>query len=123
MHILRKQNGMTAVGWIFLLIILIAAIPAIKIIPVYYKYYQINSALEDFKSDVYFHISAKNPENIKTELLNLFGKEVPEITSDDITITEAGDKYNIRIQHQFREKIMNDWYFTLNFDKSTYAYK
>ena len=43
---------------------------------------------------------------------------MPEITADEITVTQSYDKYNVRITHQYKEQIMEDKYFTLNIDKS-----
>jgi hypothetical protein len=125
MRILKKQHGMATISWILLLgFIITISFLAVKIIPIYYNYYRITSTLENLKSDIFFQISAKNQEKIKTELLNLLGKaNLPEVTSDEITVTEADDKYNVRVKHQYKEKILKDRYFILNVDESTYIYR
>jgi hypothetical protein len=119
MHILRNQNGMSMVSWILLLgLVIVISIPAVKIIHIYIKSSHIASTLKSIKSDTLFLNNAKNPESIKTKLLNSLAiVNVPEVTPDEITVTNA-NKYIVRIKHSYREKILNDWYFTLDADES-----
>ncbi|MGP8153579.1 MAG: DUF4845 domain-containing protein [Smithella sp.] len=100
-------------------LIIAISLPAIKIIPIYIKSIRITSTLKNLKSDMFLQVSAKNPENLKKELLNRLGIEnISEVTADEITVTKVLDKYNVRIKHQYMEKILKDRYFILDVDES-----
>lgn len=59
------------------------------------------------------------PQTIQAHLLErLILKGVTEITADDIMITESEYNFNVRVQHEFKERIISDKYFTLNSDRT-----
>ena len=120
MRILNQQKGMSAIGWLLLLaLIIIIAIPGKKIIPIYINYLKITVALNSLSSDLAAQADMTSSEKIKNDLLKRFKlQQMPEITADEITVTQSYDKYNVRITHQYKEQIMEDKYFTLNIDKS-----
>ena len=122
MNILRKQNGKIKIIWILLLgLIIFISIPAIKIVSIYINYNCIISVMKNLKSDSFFQLYAINSDNIKAELLNRFELEkVPEVTADEITVTETGDRFDVRVTHHYEEKIIMDKYFVLDVDESTY---
>jgi hypothetical protein len=100
-------------------LIIAVSIPATKIVHIYINSSHIASTLKSIKSDTLFLNNAKNPESIKTKLLkSLAIVNVPEVTPDEITITKDDNKYIVRIKHPYREKILNDWYFTMDADES-----
>lgn len=120
MAISQKQNGMSAIGWVlFIGLIAAVSIPGMKIIPIYLNDMKIHNALNKLESDLASQVSFTTPEKIKSDLLTRFAlQQMPEITPDEIMITQADDKYTVRITHQYRERIIQDKYFTLNVDKS-----
>lgn len=120
MRILKKQNGMSMIGWLITIGLIIAvSIPGIKIIPIYIHSLKINQSLKNLKSDLNIQANIANPEKIKIFLLDsLKLQQMPEITPDEITVTQLDDKYIVRITHQYQERIIQDRYFTLNIDKS-----
>jgi hypothetical protein len=120
MHILKQQKGMSAVGWLLLLmLIIVIAIPGMKIIPIYINYLKITVALNGISSDFAVQADMITSEKIKNDLLKRFElQHMPEITADEITVTQLYDKYNVRIAHQYKEQIIEDKSFTLNIDKS-----
>jgi hypothetical protein len=122
MRILKNQSGKSIVGWlIVLLVIAIIAVPGVKIVSVYLKDAKINDTLKKLETDV-LKAQAESvitPDKIKIDLLNrLSAQDITEITEDDVTITETSDKYIVRVQHLFAEKIIADKYYTRNFDKT-----
>ena len=122
MNILKKQHGKIKIIWILLLgLIIFISIPAIKIVSIHINYNRIISVMKNLKSDSFFQLYAINSDNIKTELLNRFELEkVPEVTADEITVTEAGDRFDVRVIHHYERKIIMDKYFVLDVDESTY---
>ena len=122
MSILKKQNGMSLIGWLITIgLIIFVSIPAIKIIPIYIKDMKIHGEMNKLGDDIVNSQEAIKitPEKIKSYLLNRFAlKGITEITADEIIITESEFNFNVRIQHQFKERIIKDKYFILNSDRT-----
>jgi hypothetical protein len=122
MSILKNQNGGSYIGWLILLVlIIIIGVPGMKIVPVYLKDMKIDGALKNLEADTVKAQaeSTVTSDKIKRDLLNRYAlKDIPEITDDDITVTETSDNFIVRIQHEFKVRIILDKYFTLNVDRS-----
>ena len=120
MIILRKQDGMSTIGWILLIgFIIVASIVGMKIIPIYLNDLKIQNALNNMKSDIAAQTKLTNPVKIKQGLLGRFKiQQMPEITPDEITVTQLRDKFTIKITHQYKEHLFKERYFTLNIDKT-----
>ena len=119
-RIFRKQNGMSMVSWLLLLILVIAiSIPATKIIQMYLNSFHIASALKDIELNKLFQLNVNDPKKIKKRVLrSLAILSVTEVTPDEITVTNADGKCIVRIQHRYKEKILFNRYFTMNVDES-----
>jgi hypothetical protein len=121
MRLLKTQHGMSRVGWLILVLFIIILVPGIKIIPVYIKDMKIHDEMNRL-GDNLLNSQANikiTPEIIRSYLLNRFAlKGIPEITADEIIITETDVNCNVRIRHQFKERIIKDKYFILNFDRA-----
>lgn len=120
MAISKKQDGMSTIGWILLIGFIIAvSIPGMKIIPIYINDLKIHNALNKMKSATAVQTNLTNPSKIKKDLLDRFElQQMPEITPDEIIVTQSQDKFTIRITHQYKEHLFKDRYFTLNIDKT-----
>ena len=71
MRILNQQKGMSAIGWLLLLaLIIIIAIPGKKIIPIYINYLKITVALNSLSSDLAAQADMTSSEKIKNDLEN-----------------------------------------------------
>jgi len=120
MHILKKQDGMSTVGRIFFIGLMIAvAIPGMKIIPIYMNNFKIHNALKKMESDVAAQTALITPAKIRQNLLDRFAlQQMPEITPEDITVTQFRDKITVRITHRYKERLYRDRFFTLDIDKT-----
>jgi hypothetical protein len=118
MRILKQQNGMTMIGWLLLLGLMIGiSLPIIKVIPIYIASSQINYALQSLNPELAKLQKTATPEEIKKMLLTDFNLEIlSEMTADEITVKQVDNKHKIRIQHQFKGQIFSDVYII--FDKS-----
>lgn len=123
MNILSRQNGKIKIIWILVLgLIIFVSIPAYNIISIRINANRIASVMRTLKSDSYFQLYAISADNIKAELLNRFELEkVPEITADEITVTDAGDRFDVRVTHHYEQKIILDKYYVLDIDESAYV--
>ena len=123
MNMFRKQGGMAKIIWILLLgLIIFFSVPAVKIVSIYIDARRIASVMKNLENDAFFRVYAlSGAENIKKELLLRFDLEgVPEVTSDEITVTAADDGFDVRVTHYYEVKIIMDKYFTLDVDESGY---
>ena len=122
MRILKQQHGMTAIGWLLLLVLIITiSLPAIKIVPIYIDSLKISHTLKNIEADLYLKGRKTTPEEVKKMLVTSFkNQDLPEITIDEITITQENNKYNVRVQHQFKEQMWSNLYILLISDESVY---
>ena len=115
MRSLKQQQGMTAIGWILLLgLIIIISLPAMKIIPMYLNSLKITYTLKDLKSKLSERGETITPDEIKKLLLTLLDdKMLKEIIADEITVSQENQVCKVRIQHEYKKQIAGNWYIVL----------
>ena len=120
MRRLKQQDGMAMIGWILLIgLIITISVLALKILPMYRYSFQILFALRNLKADQTLQIKKATPEEIKKILLTEFDyKSLKEITTDEITVSQGDNAYNVRIRHQLKEQVVGNWYIVLIIDES-----
>ena len=120
MRRLKQQDGMAMIGWILLLVLIIAfSVLVIKIVPIYSNSLQITSGLKALKTNQSIQLKPTTPEEIKKILLTeLDYKGLKEVTTDEITVSQKDNAYNVRIKHQLKEQIVDNWYIVLIVDES-----
>jgi Domain of unknown function (DUF4845) len=120
MRRLKQQDGMAMIGWILLIgLIITISVLALKILPMYRYSFQILFALRDLKADQTLQIKKATPEEIKKILFTEFDyKSLKEITTDEITVSQGDNAYNVRIRHQLKEQVVGNWYIVLIIDES-----
>jgi len=122
MHMIKRESGMSLIGGLITVaLIIVVTTLAIKIIPVYIKDMNIHAEMNKLGDDILKsqETSRITPETIKSHLLNRFAlKGVTEITSDEIVVTESEVNFNVRVQHEFKARIIQDKYFTLNSNRT-----
>lgn len=118
MHSLKQQHGMTAIGWLLvLLLIVIFSLGIIKLVPIYMGSFKISSALESLKKDP--TVIGKQPAEIKKMMLNRFDIDMLQaVTPDEITVTRGDKVYNVHVEHQFKEQMLDNLYVVLIADES-----
>lgn len=114
-----KQKGMTAIGW--LLVILVAGIIAfalLKLIPVYFDGWKIGKTMDNVASDT--ASIGKNPRELQRDLLKRLDiNMIYSIKADDIGITRSdGGGYSIEIDYEPRIHFFGNLYFVAVFDKT-----
>jgi hypothetical protein len=117
MHILKKQDGMSMIGWLItIILIVVIVIPAMKITSVYIKDIKIHSEMDKLGDDILKQDNLKiTPEKIRSHLLERFANRgITEISPDEILVTESEVNFNVRVEHEFKARIISDKYFTLN---------
>jgi len=119
---INKESGMSLIGGLITVaLIIVVATLAIKIIPIYIKDMNIHAEMNKLGDDILKsqETSRITPETIKNHLLNRFAlKGVTEITSDEIVVTESEVNFNVSVQHEFKARIIQNKYFTLNSNRT-----
>jgi len=114
-----KQKGMTAIGW--LLVIVFAGIfvyAGLILIPVYFEGYKISASMNSLVTDNDAH--GKSAGELQTLLLKRLDiNMIYDIKRDDIDITRGDNGgYDVEIDYEPRVKFIGNLYFVVVFDKT-----
>ena len=118
MQTVKKQQGMTLIGWVLVFMLLaVIAIVALKLIPVYldgYKVYQSMASLAEDDS-----ARGKNPNELRKLLLRRLDiNMVTDVTSDNITFTRQGGNVLVEVDYEARRQLFGNLYAVVVFNKS-----
>ena len=114
----NNQRGMTAIGWLLVLVlVLLFAITLIKVVPVYLDGYKVYSSLASLKEDRSAH--GKSPH----ELRSLFMKRmdinmVTDISPDDLTFSRDRNGTMVEVDYEARRQLFGNIYVVIVFNKS-----
>ncbi len=118
MRSMAQQKGMTAIGWLFVLVLIVflSLIP-IKIVPLYLNAYKITSALSSLKADQMAR--GKQPHELRTLLLRRLDIDsLTDIKAQDIIITRQKDSYLVQVDYQIKQQLFGNMYVVVIFDES-----
>ena len=116
---MRKQRGVTFIGWIFLLTpMAIVLYAGIRVGPEYLNYYKVVQAMKEtataLKSD-----EALNPQAIRNGLEKRFDTgyiDIPDVK--DIGITKGDDGWTMTADYETTVPMFGNLYITLAFKDS-----
>ncbi|MHB8812259.1 MAG: DUF4845 domain-containing protein [Steroidobacteraceae bacterium] len=112
-----RQRGVTAIGWLVLLIPFAIVIYAgIRLAPIYLNYMNVVRTLNELKSDT--QAGGVTPDNIRASIAKHF--EIDEVDYpkvDDITIHRAGDGWQVEAAYQDEAPLFADITLQVTFDK------
>lgn len=119
MKTLNKQRGISMLGWIvIIMMVVVIGTGALKLMPVYLEYYNIISILENMKNE-------KSLANAtKQELASTFTKRLDinsiSMKKDDYSITKVEGKraYNFRLNYEVRRPLMGNLSIVATFDRN-----
>lgn len=118
MYSIQKQKGMTAVGWVFVfLMIALVTLLVLKLLPIYLDGFSVSSSLESLKKE--HNISKKSPQDIQRMILKRLDiNMVDDVTKDDIYITRDKGSMTIEVDYEVREKLAGNLDVVVSFDYS-----
>lgn len=118
MYSIQKQKGMTAVGWVFVfLMIALVTLLVLKLLPIYLDGFSVSSSLESLKKE--HNISKQGPVEIQRMLLKRLDiNMVDDVTKDDIYITRDKSSMTIEVAYEVREKLAGNLDVIVSFDYS-----
>ncbi|HTU68503.1 MAG TPA: DUF4845 domain-containing protein [Steroidobacteraceae bacterium] len=116
---MRKQRGVTAIGWVFLLIPMALTIyAAIRIGPVYLNYWRIVDSMQktatELKSD-----ESLSPQTIRNSLAKRFDiGYVEKISSNDIDVSKGDKGWQMTVGYDGEAPLFANIKLVVAFDKT-----
>jgi len=114
----QKQTGMTAIGWMGVIALIIMFVLLIlKLIPIYMDGFKVGSILEDIEAEP--GVVEMSPVEIsRTILKRLDINMVTGVTGEDIYIDKLKDSTNVEIDYEVRENLVGNIDIVVHFQKS-----
>ena len=114
----RKQNGLTLIGFILVLVLVIsAAYVAMRIVPLYLEYHALINAMDQLEDDP--GAKAMSPAALKTRLINSLwvNYATDNIKREHMKITRS-DGVKVRVAYEVRRPIVGNVDVILTFDRT-----
>jgi len=114
----RKQAGMTAIGWMGVIaLILMFVLLFLKLLPIYMDGYKVGSVLSDLKDEP--GVASMTPVMIsKTIMKRLDINMVDNVTREDIYIDKLKNSMNVEIDYEVRENLIGNVDVVVHFQKA-----
>jgi hypothetical protein len=114
---MRKQQGITFIGWLVLLVPLAILVYAgIRLAPIYMNYYRVAQALEQVAADS--RGGQVNPQAIKNSLEKRFDIEsIERPSAKEVEIRREGDSWVAEVQYDETVPMMGNIALVAQFDK------
>jgi hypothetical protein len=117
MHSLKRQNGMTAIGWMIVLALIgFFVLITLRMAPAYMEFYKVVSTLESLEEETGW--TEVTPQAIRRLLERRFDiSYVYVITPRQVSIKPVGAYYNVTAQYDAREHLFANVYVVMKFHK------
>lgn len=114
----QKQTGMTAIGWMIIIaLILMFVLLALKLFPIYMNGFKVSSVLDDIENEP--AVSSMTPVMIsKTILKRLDINMVDGVSGEDIYIQKLKNNMTVEINYEVRENLVGNIDIVVHFQKS-----
>ena len=116
---MRKQRGVTMIGWIFLLIpVAIVVYTGIRVGPVYYEYYKLISAIESTAQELRVE-ETLTPTQIRSALQRRFDTAyVNDIKAADLEVNRGETGWQVNAAYDEEMPVFSNLLLLLRFDKT-----
>ena len=120
---MRKYQGMTFIGMLFsMAVVVILAIIAMRVVPVYIEYYSVVESVDSLKRIPASEFSADPAANaalLKEKLVNQLYVNSITLPADDIKVVPTGNSsYQVSIKYQVIKPLFANASLLFNFDQS-----
>ena len=118
MRSMTKQKGMTGIGWLLVLVLIVFfSLIIINIVPIYLNGYKITTQLSSLKADPMAH--GKQPHELRTLLLRRLDIDsLTDLKAENITITRQKNSHLVQVDYQKETKLFGNLYVVVKFDES-----
>ena len=115
---IKKQRGMTAIGWVLVLMLIgFFALIGLSLAPIYIDNFTVASVLNDMKQEP--GVGAQSMGEINNTIMKRLDiNSVTDVTRDDIFIERSGGETTITIQYEVRKNLMGNVDLVVSFDKA-----
>jgi Tfp pilus assembly major pilin PilA len=119
---LDRQNGMTMIGVILLLIVIaFVGLTVMRVVPMYLNYYQIVKNVEAVKADL--RGAEASPEQIKLSLSRRFDIDyIQVIQAKDLKVRKNGGAVLVDIKYEDRRELISNLDIVGKFDNTIQVY-
>ena len=112
----HAQAGMTALGFLFLAVLVGAVgFAGLKVTPMYIKNMRMSTILDDVKRDL--SGNGPTPQSIRYELAKRFSVEDINLDVDAMKITQSKNGFTLRVQYDERASYVANVYLVVAYDK------
>ena len=113
----HKQQGMTLIGWTgTIAIVLLLALAAIRLAPVYLQYFRIADVIRDLPAEMH-NKSNISPQMITTYIEKRFDVEaVNVIVAKDVKITRKSDNFMVTADYDHQVPFIGNVNFLVEFN-------
>lgn len=117
MQPVRRQKGMTGIGWLIVLaLIAFFVLLALRIVPAYLEYYKVVSALDSLEKETGW--SEVTPREIRDLIERRFDiSYVYSIMPREVSIKPVGAYYLVTANYESREHIFGNIDVVMSFNK------
>lgn len=118
MYSIRKQRGMTAVGWVFVfLMIAVVTLIVLKLLPLYLDGFSVSSTVASLEQE--HNLGKKSPSEIKRIIMKrLDVNMVDGVTKDDIYIDIGKGVITIEVDYEVRENLAGNLDVVVSFNST-----
>ena len=116
MNLANKQRGMTGIGWLFIIsVIIFVILIVIKLLPAYIDQFNVASVLSSLENEP--GISTMSPGEVNNTLMKRLDiNMVKDVTRDDIYITQQGNIRIIEIEYRVQRKVLANMDVLIHFN-------
>ena len=111
----ERMAGMSVTGWMFVIIVVVIfATAATKIIPAFMDYNTISGAIQNVMSDK--RVGLLSDQEVRTDLWRRFNiNNIDVLPVDDIEIIKENGQMTIRVDYEVRENFIKNIDFVISF--------
>lgn len=115
---MKRQKGMTAVGWVFvLLLIMVFAIVGIRLFPMYMDSFNVSTSMESLITDP--QARGKSAIQIRTLLMKRLDiNMVKDVDTQNVTISRNRYGITLEVEYEARRPLFGNLYLVLAYNKS-----
>jgi Tfp pilus assembly major pilin PilA len=116
---IRKQNGLTLIGFVIVLsIVLLFAYAAMRLVPMYLEYYALIQAMEKLEDDPMAKTMSaqKIRQSIQMSLWASYASN--NIKNEHIRISKKSDGVNVRVAYEIRKDFLGNVDLIGSFDRT-----
>jgi len=118
MQAIKKQKGMTMIGWLLVvMLVAVVALVAIKLIPVYLDGYKVYQSLESLKEDS--SASGKSAGDLRKMVMKRLDiNMVNDVKAENLTFTRKGNSTIVEVEYEARRQLFGNLYAVVVFNKT-----